>query len=109
MTYVAYLSDIKTSQNIRIIKWADSYGALSGWLDIDSMNKPKLLVCISMGIKVYENKKVVALACNYAEPTTYTPKQGNGIMVIPKSCIIEITSICLDAVSKLKLQHSSRP
>lgn len=92
---------------IFIIKWADSYGAISGWTNLDNMDKPELLTCISIGVKVYENKKVVAIAPNYAQATTYTPKQGNGIMVIPKACIIKMTSfsLCLQSASKLKQRH----
>lgn len=77
---------------VTVVRWNDSYGALSGWVSLDEMEEPESLECISTGIKVYENKNVVALAPNYAKATTYTPKQGNGIMVIPKSCILSITS-----------------
>jgi len=89
-----------------IIEWEDSYGALSGWVNVEDYS-PDILTCISCGIKVYENKKVVALAPNFATATTYTPKQANGLMVIPKSCIKKITSFyrCdLDAVLKRKRQ-----
>lgn len=76
---------------ITIIEWEDSYGALSGWTNLEDYN-PKVLECVSCGIVVFEDKKVVALAPNYATSTTYTPTQGNGLMVIPKSCIKKITS-----------------
>lgn len=66
-----------SKKKITVIKWEDSYGALSGWHDIEGY-APKVLECISCGIVVYENKKVVALAPNVADATTYTPKQANG-------------------------------
>ena len=91
---------------ITVVEWLDSYGAMSGWLNIEDY-EPQELVCVSSGVKVYENKKVVALAPNYATATTYTPKQANGLMVIPKSCICRITSFpCFEPVSKQKLRHS---
>mgnify|MGYP000078825611 CR=1 FL=1 len=91
---------------ITVIEWVDSYGAMSGWVNLEDY-EPQELVCVSSGVKVYENKKVVALAPNFASPTTYTPRQANGLMVIPKSCICRITSFpCFEPVSKQKLQHS---
>ena len=80
-----------TPTEISVIKWTDSYGALSGWTSLEDY-KPDELICVSCGVKVYENEKVVALAPNYANATTYTPLQANGLMVIPKSCILRITS-----------------
>lgn len=77
---------------VTVVRWADSYGALSGWVSLDEMETPEYLECLSVGVKIFEDKKVVALAPNYAKATTYTPNQGNGIMIIPKSCIISVTS-----------------
>ncbi len=99
---------LKRKYIITVIEWSDSYGALSGWTELENYN-PKELVCISAGVIVYENKKVVALAPNYAPATTYTPRQGNGIMVIPKSCIRGITSFCLEPGLKQKPQRFSLP
>jgi len=91
---------------ITVIEWVDSYGAMSGWVNLEDY-EPKELICVSSGVKVYENKKVVALAPNYATPTTYTPQQANGLMVIPKSCICRTTTFsCFEPVSKPKLQRS---
>jgi hypothetical protein len=84
----------KNNKQVTIIEWLDSYGALSGWIDLNEY-EPKELKCISCGFVVYENKKVVALAPNVADATTYTPNQANGIMVIPKSCITKSTSFSL--------------
>lgn len=96
----------KGQYEITIIEWVDSYGAMSGWVNLDDY-EPQELVCISSGVKVYENKKVVALAPNFATSTTYTPRQANGLMVIPKSCIRRTTSfLCFEPVSKQKQPHS---
>lgn len=87
-----------------VIEWFDSYGATNGWVDIEDYS-PQPLLCISFGMKVYENEKVVALAPNYAASTTYTPNQANGLMVIPKSCIQKTTSFSYsDAGLKLRRQ-----
>ena len=74
-----------------IIDWYDSYGAETGWRDISNYSAV-LLNVTSWGKVIFEDDKVVALAQNYAEETDNTCEQANGIMVIPKSCIIKITS-----------------
>jgi len=73
------------------IKWSDSYGVETGWKDISDYSANELIV-VSWGKVIYEDDKVITLAHNYAEETNKTCLQANGIMVIPKLCIIEITS-----------------
>ena len=74
------------------IKWTDSYGVDAGWKDISGYTAC-LLEVTSWGKVIYEDDRVMALAHNYAEETENTCRQANGIMVIPKSCIVEITYI----------------
>jgi len=74
------------------IKWVDSYGVLAGWQDISEF-APKMCVISSWGKVIYEDTNILALAHNYAEATNHTHLQANGIMVIPKVCITEITVI----------------
>ena len=73
------------------IKWNDSYGVQAGWKDISDYSA-NLLEVVSFGIIIYEDDKVIALAHNYAKETENTYEQANGIMVIPKLCVVEITS-----------------
>lgn len=77
--------------NTVLIIWQDSYGVLSGWQEISDYSAGELNI-ESVGFVIYENDKVIALAHNYAKETDNTPRQANGIMVIPKACIIKITS-----------------
>lgn len=77
--------------NTVLIIWQDSYGVLSGWQEISDYSASELNI-ESLGFVIYENDKVIALAHNYAKETDNTPRQANGIMVIPKACIIKITS-----------------
>jgi hypothetical protein len=72
------------------VKWVDSYGVSSGWEDISDY-KADILKIESVGFVIYEDEDVIALAPNYGEETEHTPKQANGIMVIPKACVIKIT------------------
>ena len=74
------------------IKWVDSYIVEAGWRDISEFD-PELCVISSWGKVIYENANLLALAHNYAEATNHTLLQANGIMVIPKVCITEITKI----------------
>lgn len=74
------------------ITWHDSYGVTSGWKDISDYSA-NLLTVTSLGFIIFEDKDLIALAHNYAEETENTCKQANGIMVIPKCCIVEINII----------------
>ena len=74
------------------IRWLDSYGVSTGWQDLEGYQANKLEI-ESYGVIIYEDDTVIALAHNYAEETDQTPKQANGIMVIPKACILNITSL----------------
>jgi type III secretory pathway lipoprotein EscJ len=78
------------NKNVEII-WTDSYGVESGWQDISEYTAKKLIVH-SFGKIIYENADIISLAHNYAEETDKTTKQANGIMVIPKACIIKVIS-----------------
>jgi len=80
------------------IRWNDSYGVQSGWKDISDY-KACLLEITSWGKVIFEDDKVIALAHNYADETENTCLQANGIMVIPKQCIIEIIPISSIPVS----------
>lgn len=93
------------SNKVTVIEWEDSYGASGGWQSLEGY-KPGTLTCISCGFVAYSDKKVVALAPNFAASTTYTHEQGNGLMVIPKSCIRRVTSFCLSPASKQKRPRS---
>lgn len=73
------------------IKWVDSYGVLSGWVDL-SEYKPNLLIIESVGRVIEANDEVVAIAHNYSDVTENTPQQANGIIVIPKRAILETIS-----------------
>lgn len=74
------------------IEWTDSYGVLSGWIDISNYNADKLVIT-SWGKIIYEDDDVISIAHNYAEETNNTPMQANGIMTIPKTCILKVTPI----------------
>lgn len=75
------------SKTIELIEWVDSYGSTSTWEGLENYN-PILLKIKSAGIVVYEDAFVVAISNSYSEETEYTKEQSNGIMVIPKQCII---------------------
>lgn len=76
---------------IVVIEWEDSYGVESGWRDISDYSA-NVLTITSVGKVIYEDDKVISLAHNFADETENTPKQANGIMVIPLACIRKVTS-----------------
>ena len=71
------------------VQWHDSYGVLSGWTELSDYD-PKSLLVESVGMVIKDDDKVLALAQNYAAATENTPRQANGIMVIPKVAIARI-------------------
>ena len=76
----------------RIVKavWTDSYFSDS-WESITDYTACECIVT-SYGKVILENDKVLAIAGSYADETDNTRLQANGIVVIPKACIKEITS-----------------
>lgn len=76
---------------ILIVEWEDSYGVESGWQDISDYSA-SVLIIKSVGIVSYEDDSIISLAHNFADETEHTPKQANGIMVIPLACFRSITS-----------------
>ncbi len=72
------------------VKWLDSYGVQSGWQDISEYKANKLEIT-SVGKVIYEDDDVISLAHNFADETENTCMQANGIMTIPKVCIVQIT------------------
>ena len=73
------------------IKWVDSYGVLSGWVDLSEYS-PNLLMIESVGRVIEVNDEIVAIAHNYSDVTENTPQQANGIMVIPRVAIKKVIS-----------------
>ena len=94
--------------DILMVEWEDSYGVESGWKDISDYSA-SVLIIRSIGKLIYEDDRVISLAHNFADETEHTPKQANGIMVIPKTCIRNVTSCsfsCQQPVSEQKPQPS---
>jgi len=83
------------SNKVVTVRWLDSYGVQSGWQDISDY-KANRLVITSVGKVIYEDNDVNSLAHNFADETENTPMQANGIMTIPKVCIIQITPCASD-------------
>lgn len=77
-------------KDIVCIKWLDSYGVQAGWQDICEYKANKLEIT-SVGKIIYEDDDVISLAHNFAEETDKTLAQANGVMTIPKVCIVQIT------------------
>ena len=74
-----------------VVKWHDAYNEF-GWKDLSDFSA-STLIATTWGKVIYENDKVISLAHTYADETENTSNQVNGIMTIPKSCIVKITSL----------------
>lgn len=87
------------------IKWLDSYGVQSGWQATDNYTANRLEIT-SLGKVVYEDNNVISIAGNFADETENTEKQANGIMTIPKACIVSISSVSFAPLHQLPEQES---
>lgn len=70
------------------IEWADHTASRGGWQDYVEW-KPTIVLCKTLGYKVYEDKEVVTLALTQSN-------NGNisDMMTIIKKCIIKKKQIC---------------
>lgn len=75
------------------LKWVDSYGVRTGWTDLEENYNPEQCLIESAGKIIKIDDSIVAIAHNYADATNDTPRQANGIMVIPREAIKEAISL----------------
>lgn len=78
--------------DILIIEWEDSFNPSSGWQELKEF-EPSRTICISVGILIYETDTTIFIAGSYAKETANTVEQVNGVMSIPKVCIIKRETI----------------
>lgn len=76
------------------VEWVDSHGCTPSWVGLEGY-AATLPVMKSIGWVVYENDDLISICGNIGEETENTLSQGNGIMTIPKRCIICTKEICL--------------
>jgi len=91
-----------------LVKWLDSYGVQTGWQDISDYKANRLEVT-SVGKIIYEDEDVISLAHNFADETENTLMQANGIMTIPKACIVQIIPCALMLSSGQELVSGRKP
>ena len=74
-----------------IVRWLDSH-LISDWTVVSRLT-PKARTIASCGLVVYEDEEVVAVASTYDEENESDSMIASGIMVMPKSCIVEIKNV----------------
>lgn len=84
----ALILQVKMGYIIEYVEWADSFGVESGWQNPVG-RKPNIVVTKSIGWVVFEDKNVLSISGNYAKECDETIEQVNGIMNIPKKCILK--------------------
>lgn len=80
-------------QALLLIEWLDSSQA-EGWLFIDEdehVNDP--LNCISVGWLIQESDEALSITSSLAEMVDGDPLQVNGILTIPKCCVLGRTEL----------------
>lgn len=81
--------------DITIIEWEDSFNPLSGWQHPNDF-EPSRTVCLSVGIVIHETETTIFIAGSYAKETANTVEQVNGVMSIPKGCVIKRETVYYD-------------
>lgn len=76
------------------IEWEDSQGCSPSWQRTANYD-PEVVIIKSVGWIIHENKKTISIAGNIAEETNTTDAQANGIMTIPKRCVVKRKNVSL--------------
>ena len=80
------------SLKLVLVAWEDSQGVLSGWQRLEDFTA-EVPTVYSIGWVVRENEKMISVCGNIGEETESTAYQGNGIMTIPKTCILSVKEL----------------
>lgn len=78
---------MKKGDLFRVV-WLDSYGAHPGW-EAEECEEYSELRIESVGWAVKVTDSLLVLTPNRAAETSHTPRQNNGVMVIPRCSIVE--------------------
>jgi len=77
-----------TERRTVYIRWVDSYGCTARWEELH--NDYPVLTIETVGFVVHNDDNTIAVANSIAGETPNTPNQSNGVMTIPKICIVEL-------------------
>ena len=82
------------NKKLYIVKWIDSYNTSNAWELISEMQKPKSMICISVGWIEKESKKNIVIIPHISDIENKATKgDGCGAMIIPKSAILKRTKL----------------
>jgi len=76
------------------VEWIDSFGCTSQWQSLEDYS-PILPIMKTIGFIVYESKDLISLANSIGDDTEHTLEQANGIMNIPRKCIVKLKELTI--------------
>lgn len=82
------------NKKVVYVEWLDSFGCTSSWQSLEDYS-PVAPIMKTIGFIVYESKDLLSLANSIGDETEYTLEQANGIMTIPKNCIVQLKKIAI--------------
>lgn len=91
-----------------LIEWEDSSHFEAGWKWGDELPDPHPLRCVTCGFLVKEGERSYIVALSIGDANSERP-QFNGIMEIPKSCVLRFTSFCSGETPQIFQQERDRP
>lgn len=75
-----------------LIEWEDSAQPSSAWGWVDELSDPAPVLCQTVGFLVKETERCLVLALSIGDATSERP-QANGVMQIPRSAVVRLTSL----------------
>lgn len=80
---------MKYSHQLVEVRWADSCNSDFGWIHLEDLDT-KVYEIVSVGFLVDETDDTLALSSHYSLDD---PHKVNTILMIPKSCVIELKEL----------------
>lgn len=76
------------NKKIVLVGWLDSLGVTSEWQFLEELTEFECVIAESVGVVIYEDKKVLVLAGHWVLNEPKNSGQVTGLMTIPKKAIL---------------------
>jgi len=73
-----------------LCEWEDSYGCSPQWQIISSDEKPRGMICKSVGWLIRKSKRHMVIVPHISEANEIAERQGCGDMTIPIAAVVKL-------------------
>jgi hypothetical protein len=82
---------IKSKHKLVLVKWQDAYNTTVNWKSIRELEKPKSMICFSVGWIIKQNKQNLLLMPHISDiKNRKSLGDGCGDIIIPKVSVLKI-------------------